>query len=226
MDVVWRDYCLQHLPGAFRLTPSADERARITEALWDAARQEGSTFAGTALISLHRIAQEWPDAVKTPDLADAARMASMADETPEGRSIVVLAKDRFGIREREREGEARVLYHAWVHQHLGGNGSQDSPTKVDSPRKRAATEAWGAEVVVVGPDSSERAERCARCRRAEHDPQRRGKCCARRDADNAGVGERVAKQPVARPPAPGRPAGQIPGASNPAAAPRATRSVR
>ena len=30
----------------------------------------------------------------------AAQLASLADETPEGRSIVVLAKDRFGIRER------------------------------------------------------------------------------------------------------------------------------
>jgi K+-transporting ATPase ATPase B chain len=34
-------------------------------------------------------------------LADAAQLASLADETPEGRSIVVLAKDRFGIRERD-----------------------------------------------------------------------------------------------------------------------------
>ncbi|MFZ0665040.1 MAG: potassium-transporting ATPase subunit KdpB [Acidimicrobiales bacterium] len=34
-------------------------------------------------------------------VADAAQLASLADETPEGRSIVVLAKDRFGIRERE-----------------------------------------------------------------------------------------------------------------------------
>ena len=35
------------------------------------------------------------------DLADAAQLASLADETPEGRSIVVLAKERFGFRERE-----------------------------------------------------------------------------------------------------------------------------
>ena len=34
-------------------------------------------------------------------LADAAQLASLADETPEGRSIVVLAKEKFGIRERE-----------------------------------------------------------------------------------------------------------------------------
>ncbi|WP_037905929.1 potassium-transporting ATPase subunit KdpB [Actinacidiphila yeochonensis] len=35
------------------------------------------------------------------DLAEAAQLASLADETPEGRSIVVLAKERCGLRERE-----------------------------------------------------------------------------------------------------------------------------
>ena len=35
------------------------------------------------------------------ELADAAQLSSLADETPEGRSIVVLAKDRYGIRGRE-----------------------------------------------------------------------------------------------------------------------------
>ncbi len=35
------------------------------------------------------------------DLAEIAQMASLADETPEGRSIVVLAKERYGVREHE-----------------------------------------------------------------------------------------------------------------------------
>jgi potassium-transporting ATPase ATP-binding subunit len=35
------------------------------------------------------------------EFAEVAQIASMADETPEGRSIVVLAKNRFGLRERE-----------------------------------------------------------------------------------------------------------------------------
>jgi potassium-transporting ATPase ATP-binding subunit len=39
--------------------------------------------------------------VSTRELADAAQLASLADETPEGRSIVVLAKNQFGIRGRE-----------------------------------------------------------------------------------------------------------------------------
>jgi K+-transporting ATPase ATPase B chain len=34
-------------------------------------------------------------------LADAAQLASLADETPEGRSIVVLAKEKYGLRQRE-----------------------------------------------------------------------------------------------------------------------------
>jgi K+-transporting ATPase ATPase B chain len=36
-------------------------------------------------------------------LADAAQLASLSDETPEGRSIVVLAKEKYGIRERDVE---------------------------------------------------------------------------------------------------------------------------
>jgi K+-transporting ATPase ATPase B chain len=39
--------------------------------------------------------------VTEAQLADAAQLASLADETPEGRSIVVLAKTRYGLRERE-----------------------------------------------------------------------------------------------------------------------------
>ncbi|MEO8151933.1 MAG: potassium-transporting ATPase subunit KdpB [Rhizobacter sp.] len=39
--------------------------------------------------------------IKENDLADAAQLASLADETPEGRSIVVLAKQNFNLRERD-----------------------------------------------------------------------------------------------------------------------------
>jgi potassium-transporting ATPase ATP-binding subunit len=41
------------------------------------------------------------DGVTERELADAAQLASLADETPEGRSIVVLAKQRFQMRERD-----------------------------------------------------------------------------------------------------------------------------
>jgi K+-transporting ATPase ATPase B chain len=42
--------------------------------------------------------------VKVEDLADAAQLASLADETPEGRSIVVLAKEQYGLRGRDVHG--------------------------------------------------------------------------------------------------------------------------
>ncbi|HET7226026.1 MAG TPA: potassium-transporting ATPase subunit KdpB [Candidatus Eisenbacteria bacterium] len=48
--------------------------------------------------------------VDIAELADAAQLSSLADETPEGRSIVVLAKDRYGLRGRElHEQDARFI---------------------------------------------------------------------------------------------------------------------
>jgi K+-transporting ATPase ATPase B chain len=48
--------------------------------------------------------------VTEQELADAAQLSSLADETPEGRSIVVLAKDRYGLRGRELAShEARFV---------------------------------------------------------------------------------------------------------------------
>ena len=41
------------------------------------------------------------DGVSETTLADAAQLASLADETPEGRSIVVLAKEKYSLRERD-----------------------------------------------------------------------------------------------------------------------------
>ena len=41
------------------------------------------------------------DGVSEAELADAAQLSSLADETPEGRSIVVLAKEKYGLRGRE-----------------------------------------------------------------------------------------------------------------------------
>ena len=41
------------------------------------------------------------DGTDAKELADAAQLSSLADETPEGRSVVVLAKQQFGIRERQ-----------------------------------------------------------------------------------------------------------------------------
>ncbi|HEY2671015.1 MAG TPA: potassium-transporting ATPase subunit KdpB [Rugosimonospora sp.] len=51
------------------------------------------------------------DAVPAQELADAAQLSSLADQTPEGRSVVVFAKTEYGLRERS----AGELQHAqWV----------------------------------------------------------------------------------------------------------------
>ncbi|HEV2343739.1 MAG TPA: potassium-transporting ATPase subunit KdpB [Actinocrinis sp.] len=51
--------------------------------------------------------------VDVTTLADAAQLSSLADETPEGRSIVVLAKQQFGLRGREVHGADGVNPH-WI----------------------------------------------------------------------------------------------------------------
>ena len=57
---------------------------------------------GTITLGNRQAAQFLPlPGVNEEDLAAAAQLASLADETPEGRSIVVLAKERFAIRERD-----------------------------------------------------------------------------------------------------------------------------
>jgi potassium-transporting ATPase ATP-binding subunit len=50
--------------------------------------------------------------VSEAELADAAQLSSLADETPEGRSIVVLAKERYGLRGRDLQGAALVPFSA------------------------------------------------------------------------------------------------------------------
>src|SRR5262249_57966963 len=44
------------------------------------------------------------DGVDPAELADAAQLSSLADETPEGRSVVVYAKTAYGLRERQAGG--------------------------------------------------------------------------------------------------------------------------
>jgi K+-transporting ATPase ATPase B chain len=60
-------------------------------------------------------------------LADAAQLASLADETPEGRSIVVLAKEKFGIRGRELGAREATFVPFSAHTRMSGidfNGRQ------------------------------------------------------------------------------------------------------
>ncbi|MFE1878715.1 potassium-transporting ATPase subunit KdpB, partial [Streptomyces diastatochromogenes] len=50
------------------------------------------------------------------EVADAAQLSSLADETPEGRSIVVLAKEKYGLRERHQGELARAEWIAFTAQ--------------------------------------------------------------------------------------------------------------
>ncbi len=68
---------------------------------------------GTITLGNRQAAEFLPaPGVTVERLADAAQITSLADETPEGRSIVVLAKDRYGLRGRDLEGAEFVPFTA------------------------------------------------------------------------------------------------------------------
>ena len=74
---------------------------------------------GTITLGNRQATELVPAPGVTPEqLADAAQLASLADETPEGRSIVVLAKERFGLRERDLDGAVLVPFSA--HTRMSG----------------------------------------------------------------------------------------------------------
>ncbi len=54
------------------------------------------------------------------ELADAAQLASLADETPEGRSVVVLAKQKYAIREREINNLGATFIHFSAQTRMSG----------------------------------------------------------------------------------------------------------
>jgi K+-transporting ATPase ATPase B chain len=58
--------------------------------------------------------------VTDKDLADAAQLASLADETPEGRSIVILAKQKFGFRERDIQSLGATFVHFSAQTRMSG----------------------------------------------------------------------------------------------------------
>ena len=88
--------------------------------------------------------------VKEQELADAAQLASLADETPEGRSIVVLAKQKFNLRERDVQSLGARFVHFSAQTRMSGVdlplavqvpqvvGSDTVPARVRPIRKGAA----------------------------------------------------------------------------------------
>jgi len=58
--------------------------------------------------------------VQERDLADAAQLSSLPDGTPEGRSIVVLAKEKYGLRERDIRGLGATFVPFSAHTRMSG----------------------------------------------------------------------------------------------------------
>ncbi len=77
--------------------------------------------------------------VREADLADAAQLASLADETPEGRSIVVLAKEKFQLRERDVAALGASFVHFTAQTRMSGvdlpQGRQLRKGAVDAIRR-------------------------------------------------------------------------------------------
>jgi K+-transporting ATPase ATPase B chain len=72
------------------------------------------------------------------ELADGAQLASLADETPEGRSIVILAKERFQIRERNIQSLGAVFVPFTAQTRMSGVNVCDSGPAERELRKGAA----------------------------------------------------------------------------------------
>ncbi|WP_276640338.1 potassium-transporting ATPase subunit KdpB [Siccibacter turicensis] len=75
-------------------------------------------------------------------LADAAQLASLADETPEGRSIVVLAKQRFNLRERDVQQLQATFVPFTAQTRMSGINVQDRAIRkgsVDAIRRHVET---------------------------------------------------------------------------------------
>jgi potassium-transporting ATPase ATP-binding subunit len=78
------------------------------------------------------------DGVREEELADAAQLASLADETPEGRSIVILAKQRFNLRERNLHALEAHFVHFSAQTRMSGvdvHGRQIRKGAADAVRK-------------------------------------------------------------------------------------------
>ena len=76
---------------------------------------------GTITLGNRQASQFWPaQGISEEQLADAAQLASLADETPEGRSIVVLAKQKFNLRERNLQELGAQFVHFTAQTRMSG----------------------------------------------------------------------------------------------------------
>ncbi|MFI1532976.1 potassium-transporting ATPase subunit KdpB [Streptomyces anandii] len=114
---------------------------------------------GTITLGNRRAAEFVPVRGTTEaEVADAAQLSSLADETPEGRSVVVLAKERYGLRERHQGELAGAEWVAFT--------ARTRMSGVDAGGRRirkgaaAAVVAWVEELGgTVAPDAADVVER-------------------------------------------------------------------
>ena len=100
------------------------------------------------------------DGVDAAELADAAQLSSLADETPEGRSIVVLAKEQFGLRGRTLEDTGMEFIPFTAATRMSGvNFDGDEIRKGAADSVRAYVEASGG---VFSDECAAQVERIAK----------------------------------------------------------------
>ncbi|MBY0237696.1 MAG: potassium-transporting ATPase subunit KdpB [Burkholderiaceae bacterium] len=115
---------------------------------------------GTITLGNRQASAFYPAAgVTERELADVAQLASLADETPEGRSIVVLAKQKFNIREREMASLHALFIPFTAQTRMSGvdlNGREVRKGSAEAVRKyvEAAGQQWPLEVARFVEDVS------------------------------------------------------------------------
>jgi len=116
---------------------------------------------GTITLGNRQAAEFIPvDGVDPAELADAAQLSSLADETPEGRSIVVLAKEQFGLRGRTLEDKGMEFIPFTAATRMSGvNYEGDEIRKGAADSVRTYVEAAGG---VFSQECDEAVERIAK----------------------------------------------------------------
>ena len=155
---------------------------------------------GTITLGNRQAAEFIPIAgVTEQELADTAQLASLSDETPEGRSIVVLAKDRYGIRERDMGRLAATFIPFTAQTRLSGvdmGGSAIRKGAVDAVLGYVAGLPGAARAEAAIRDLTEKAETVAKAGGTPLAVARDGKLLGviyLKDIVKGGIRERFAK---------------------------------
>ncbi|SDF33622.1 potassium-transporting ATPase subunit KdpB [Marvinbryantia formatexigens] len=112
---------------------------------------------GTITLGNRQAAEFLPvKGVDVRELADAAQLSSLADETPEGRSVVVLAKEKFGIRERSLQDKNMKFIPFTAATRMSGVDFDGNEIR------KGAAEAMQAYVTKAGGTYSEECDRIVR----------------------------------------------------------------